>query len=388
MPDLYPLVRPVLWRLPTEIAHKGALGALRARLGFFLTSRRARAASPPSLGQTVWGLRFPNPVGVAAGLDKDAAVPDAILRLGFGSVEVGTVTPRKQPGNPGSRLFRLDDDAAAINRMGFPSGGLDLVVRRLQRQSKRRGIIGVNLGKNRDSGDAVADYVEGVRRTASLSDYLVINISSPNTPGLRDLQFREPLVRLLNEVLRARDAAQKCPPLLIKIAPDLTEEQQADIAEVAISTGIDGIIIANTTVARPQSLSSPSAKEPGGLSGRPLFERSTELLGRMYRLTNGSIPLIGVGGIFDADDAYAKIRAGATLVQVHTGLIFEGMNLIAEIKAGLVEMLRADGFANISEAVGADHPKSSIEPIAGEPKMGSRLEAAGKSTNAYSTVPA
>jgi dihydroorotate dehydrogenase len=221
-----------------------------------------------------------------------------------------------------------------------------------------------------------------------LADYLVVNISSPNTPGLRDLQFREPLARLLTEVLRARDAGQKRPPLLIKIAPDLTEQQEAGIAEVAISTGIDGIIIANTTVARPQSLSSRSAREQGGLSGRPLFERSTALLGRMYRLTNGAIPLIGVGGIFNAADAYAKIRAGATLIQVHTGLIFEGMNLIAEVKAGLVEMLRADGFANISEAVGADHPNSGSEPIAGGSKKGPRLEAAGKSANACSAVPA
>jgi dihydroorotate dehydrogenase len=357
MPNLYQIARPVLWRLPTESAHRVALCALRAGLGIFVTTKTARAASPPILRQQLWNLTFPNPIGVAAGFDKDGFAPDKILKLGFGSVEVGTVTPKEQRGNVGDRLFRLDQDAAIINRMGFPSRGLSLVVTRLNRGSRRgQGILGVNLGKNRKTVDAVVDYAEGIRRTAALADYLVINISSPNTPGLRDLQRREPLEALLRQLIAVRNAGKQRPPLLVKIAPDLAEEELADVAAVASATGIDGIIIANTTTNRPETLQSISSNKQGGLSGPPLFSRSTELLGSMYRLTNGRIPLIGVGGVNSAESAYAKIRAGASLVQLHTALIFHGMNLIAELKSGLVQLLHADGFTNISQAVGADHP--------------------------------
>ncbi|HEY4471308.1 MAG TPA: quinone-dependent dihydroorotate dehydrogenase [Stellaceae bacterium] len=352
MLDLYWLVRPLLRVLPPETAHRLTLTALAAGLG--RTSRRLDA---PELRQQVWGHDFPNPIGIAAGFDKDARVPEALLRLGFGFVEIGTVTPRPQSGNPIPRVFRLEADGALINRMGFNSGGLDLVVQRMRARRREVGIVGVNLGKNRDSADAAPDYAEGVRRAAPLADYLVVNVSSPNTPGLRDLQARAALEALLRQVLEARDQSGARPPLLVKIAPDLTAEERADIAAVALATGIDGIIVSNTTIARPPGLRSLQASEAGGLSGRPLFEASTALLADMYRLTEGRVALIGVGGVGSAEDAYAKIRAGASLVQLYTALVFGGPALVGEIKTGLAALLRRDGFAAVAEAVGADHAK-------------------------------
>jgi dihydroorotate dehydrogenase len=349
VPDFYGLIRPLLHTLPPEAAHRLTIRALAAGLG-----GAARQADPPILGQRLWGRDFRNPVGVAAGFDKDAEVPDALLRLGFGFTEVGTVTPRPQPGNPKPRVFRLDADAALINRMGFNSGGLDGAVARLQARPDGRGIVGVNVGKNRDSTDAAADYIEGVQRAAALADYLVINVSSPNTPGLRDLQARAVLEDLLTQLLAARDATGARVPLLVKIAPDLTPDERADIAAVALATGVDGIVIANTTVARPPGLHSPDAAEAGGLSGRPLFGASTALVAEMYRLTEGRLPLVGVGGIASAADAYAKIRAGASLVQLYTALVFAGPALLGQIKSGLADMLHRDGFASIADAVGAN----------------------------------
>src|SRR5579862_1689151 len=348
VPDLYPLLRLLLRTLPPETAHRLILAGLAAGLG-----GRPAAPDPPALAQRLWGRDFPNPIGVAAGFDKDALVADRLLRLGFGFAEIGTVTPRPQPGNPKPRVFRLDADAALINRMGFNSGGLDRVIARLCRRQRAKGagIVGVNVGRNRDSADAAADYAEGVRRTAALADYLVVNVSSPNTPGLRDLQARARLEELLNAVLRARDEAGARPPLLVKIAPDLSPAELADIAAVALASGIDG----NTTVARPPSLHSPAAQESGGLSGRPLFAPSTAVLAEMYRLTDGRLPLIGAGGIADAEDAYAKIRAGAALVQLYTALAFAGPALLGEIKTGLAELLHRDGFASVADAIGADH---------------------------------
>lgn len=355
MPDFYPLARQLLWRLPPETAHKVALLALRAGLGFLASTERADHRDHPSLGQSLWGLRFDNPVGVAAGFDKDARVPDELLKRGFGAVEVGTVTPRKQTGNALPRLFRLDQDKAIINRMGFPSAGLDVVENRLKRRKKQRGILGVNIGKNRNTTIVSSDYIEGIRRMTPLADYLVVNISSPNTPGLRDLQRRAPLEALMTELIEARDRTEIRLPLLVKIAPDLSQEECSDIAAVALALGIDGIIVANTTLARPTDLKSREASEQGGLSGPQLFEASTNLLFEMYRLTSGRIPLIGVGGISSAEDAYAKIRAGASLVQIYSGLIFGGIGLVTRMKARLVELLSADGFSSITEAVGADH---------------------------------
>ncbi|MGH7111897.1 MAG: quinone-dependent dihydroorotate dehydrogenase [Stellaceae bacterium] len=352
MPDLYPLIRPVLRLLPAESAHHLSLAALAAGLGTWLQDR-ATAPDPPILGQRLFGLDFPNPIGLAAGYDKDARVPDALLRLGFGFVETGTVTPRPQRGNPRPRLYRLDEDRAVINRMGFNSAGLDAALARLARRQERPGIVGLNLGANRDSGDAAADYEKGVHRAAGLAHYLVVNVSSPNTPGLRAWQRRAALAALLDRLHRARAADLRPVPLFVKIAPDLTAEECRDIAEVALATGLDGLIVANTTIARPPGLKSRHAQEAGGLSGRPLLAPATALLAEMYRLTEGQVPLIGVGGVAGAADAYAKIRAGASLVQVYTALVFAGPALVGRIKRGLAERLRADGYATVAEAVGA-----------------------------------
>ncbi|HJU15614.1 MAG TPA: quinone-dependent dihydroorotate dehydrogenase [Stellaceae bacterium] len=353
MPDLYPLIRPVLRLFPAESAHLLSIAALRAGLATLLLDQTGAAPDPPILRQRLFGLDFPNPVGLAAGYDKEARAPDALLRLGFGFVEVGTVTPRPQPGNPRPRLFRLEEDRAVVNRMGFNSGGFDRVALRLARRRGRPGIVGLNLGKNRDSSDAFADYEEGVRRAAGLAQYLVVNLSSPNTPGLRDLQRRAALAELLDRLRRALAASPRPVPLLVKIAPDLTAQECADIAEVALAADIDGLIVANTTLARPPSLKSRHAREAGGLSGQPLFAPSTALLADVYRLTGGRMPLIGVGGIAGAADAYAKIRAGASLVQLYTALAFAGPALVGEIKRGLADRLRKDGHANVAEAVGA-----------------------------------
>ena len=350
MSDLYPRIRPLMFRLPPEAAHALGMRALQAGLGRFVIGDR-RQEHPPILRQRLWGLDFANPIGLAAGFDKDARVPEAMRRLGFGFVEVGTVTPRPQPGNPKPRLFRLDEDRAVVNRLGFNSGGLDGVVARLSGR-RRSGIVGVNLGKNRDSADAAADYALGIRRTAGLADYLVVNISSPNTPGLRDLQRRAALEALLRRLLDARVETGSRVPLLLKIAPDLSGDECSDIAEVALNAGIDGLIVANTTVGRPAGLVSRHAGEPGGLSGRPLFAPSTAVLADIYRLTQGRLPLIGVGGVASAADAYAKIRAGASLVQLYTALIFDGPGLVGRINQGLTELLRRDGFASVGEAVG------------------------------------
>ena len=267
------------------------------------------------------------------------------------------MTPLPQSGNPRPRLFRLAEDQAIVNRMGFNNDGLGLVQARLRgRDPSVQGILGANLGKNKDSDDAVLDYVAGVRALAPLADYLVVNVSSPNTPGLRALQGREPLAALLAAVRAARGGLR--PPLLLKIAPDLTGADKADIAEVALAGGVDGLIVSNTTIARPAGLGSARAAEAGGLSGRPLFAPSTAVLADMYRLTGGKLPLIGVGGIASAEDAYAKIRAGASLLQLYTALVYEGPGLVGRIKRGLAQRLRADGFASLAEAVGADHAQS------------------------------
>jgi len=364
MPDLYPLIRPVLRRLPPEAAHDLTLRALEAGWGRLIIGREAHDPDPPILAQRLWDRDFANPVGLAAGYDKDARVPAAMLELGFGFVEIGTVTPQLQLGNPKPRVFRLQQDAAIINRMGFNSGGLDAIVDRLSRRP-RFGVIGVNLGKNRDSVDAAADYAEGIRRTAALADYLVVNISSPNTPGLRDLQRRASLELLLGKLCRARDESDTRAPLLVKIAPDLTAADLADIASVVLDAGIDGLIVSNTTVDRSVGLVSRSAQELGGLSGRPLFSRSTQLLAEMYRLTEGRLPLIGVGGIASAADAYAKIRAGAHLVQLYTGLVFAGPRLVTDVKKGLARLLRADGFASLVAAVGSGHTEAPGGRLAG-----------------------
>ena len=354
MPDFYPLIRPFLSRLPAEAANELSLRALQHGLGRLFLPREARAADPAILKQRLWGMDFPNPIGLAAGCDKDGRVPDAMLNLGFGFVEIGTVTPRPQTGNPKPRLFRLEEDRAIINRMGFNSDGIDTVIRRLSRRT-RRGVVGINLGKNRDTDDAARDYEEGILRAGEVADYLVLNVSSPNTPGLRELQARTALEALLQQLVDARDENGSRTPLLLKIAPDLTEDQRHDIAEVALATHIDGLIISNTTVDRPARLRSGNAREGGGLSGRPLLSMSTALLSEMYKLTEKRLPLVGVGGVGSAADAYSKIRAGASLVQLYTALAFDGPALVGRIKVGLAELLRRDGLTSVSEAVGSAH---------------------------------
>jgi len=373
MAGLYRLIGPALRRLPREAAHELTLRALELGFGGFLGAFAARGPDPPVLAQRLWGLDFANPVGLAAGYDKDARVPDAMLHLGFGFVEVGTVTPRPQPGNPKPRLFRLEQDQAIINRMGFNSGGLDAACGRLSRRI-RSWIVGVNLGKNRDTDDVAGDYAEGILRTARLADYLVVNVSSPNTPGLRELQHRAKLGSLLERLISVREETGCRVPLLVKIAPDLTSEECGDIAQVALDSGIDGLIVSNTTVERPPGLLGRHAHEAGGLSGRPLFAPSTALLAEMYRLTQARLPLIGVGGISSAEEAYAKIRAGASLVQLYTALVFRGPDLVGQIKSGLACLLRRDGFVSITEAVGTAHDAWAPKPPAqlGEPVNSSR----------------
>ncbi|MBK8159896.1 MAG: quinone-dependent dihydroorotate dehydrogenase [Rhodospirillaceae bacterium] len=349
-PDsLYRLLRPALFQLEAERAHRLAVRLLGAGpVG-------PGAAPQPALRQSLWSLDFPNPIGLAAGFDKNAECYRSALGLGFGFVEIGSVTPRPQAGNPRPRLFRLIEDRAVINRMGFNNDGMDAVAARLAGRDPKAGIVGVNLGKNKETADAAADYELGVARLGPLADYLVINVSSPNTPGLRALQGKEPLADLIFRTRAARNLLAVRPPLLLKIAPDLTDDDQRDIAAVAQDSGLDGLIISNTTIARPPLLATRHAGETGGLSGAPLFAPSTALLGRMYQLTEGKLPLIGVGGIATARDAYAKIRAGASLVQIYSAMVYEGPGLAARLAGDLPALLAADGFATISDAIGADH---------------------------------
>ena len=350
----YALARPFLHLFDPETAHGMAICALKAGLVGGVS-----APLDPILAQSLWGINFPNPIGLAAGFDKEAEVPDAILRTGFGFVETGTVTPRPQTGNPRPRLFRLSSDKAAINRFGFNSGGLEPYAARLAGRRGSGGIVGANVGKNKETEKAEDDYATGIERVAPLADYLVVNISSPNTEGLRDLQARESLETLITASLDARsrslpDRAQR-PPLLVKIAPDLNVDEMRDIAEVSLATGIDGIIIGNTTVDRPETLKSTQKGEGGGLSGKPLLTKSTECLASFWRLTEGKVPLVGCGGVSSGADAYAKIRAGASLVQLYTALIFHGPRLAARIASELTVLLKRDGFDNVSDAVAVDH---------------------------------
>lgn len=348
--SLYRAVWPIVRMIDPEYAHGLAVRALE--LGLVPTPKPVRDAV---LKQTLWGLDFPNPVGLAAGFDKDARVYAQMLTQGFGFVEVGSITPRPQPGNPKPRLFRLEDDGAVINRMGFNSEGHDASVRRLQNRDTSKGIVGVNLGKNKETEDAAADYEIGARAFGALADFLVINVSSPNTPGLRALQGPDPLRDLLGRTKAALvDATQgtTTPPLLLKIAPDLTDEDKADIVHVSMEVGIDGLIVTNTTIERPDSLTSAHKGEGGGLSGRPLFAPSTQVLREIYRATKGALPLVGVGGIETGRGAYEKIRAGASLVEFYSAMVYGGPGLVADINRELAACLTADGYASVSDAVG------------------------------------
>jgi dihydroorotate dehydrogenase len=333
--------------LPAEAAHRATV-RLTAMAAPFLPGPPRDDAR---LNLRVLGLDFPNPVGLAAGFDKDAEVSGAMRKLGFGFVECGTVTPRPQKGNSRPRLFRLTEDGAVINRMGFNNQGTAAVAGRLAAR-ERTGIVGINIGANKDSEDRIADYAAAFARLAPLADYVTVNVSSPNTPGLRGLQNRDELTRLLAAVCDKRAMLAKPSPLLLKIAPDLDEHALDEIAETVTASGIEGVIVSNTTIARPV-LKSSHAGEAGGLSGKPLFAPSTEKLRQMRARLPKSVLLIGVGGISSGADAYEKIRAGASLVQLYTGLVYEGPGLVARIKRELLACLARDGFATIADAVGA-----------------------------------
>jgi dihydroorotate dehydrogenase len=346
MTGLFDLARPFLHAMDAETAHQMGLKALKA--GLYPADR---SGDNPSLAVHAFGLDFPNPLGIAAGFDKNAEVPDAVLNLGCGFAEAGTVTPLPQAGNPKPRVFRLMDDGAVINRLGFNNDGHQAVLKRVLARGQR-GIVGINIGANKTSEDMVADYVKGVELFAPHASYLTVNISSPNTPGLRGLQERGQLEDLIGRVCEARAKAQKKPPLLLKIAPDLIDEELNDIAEVVLASTVDGAIVSNTTIARPP-LHSTHKQEAGGLSGEPLFTPSTRMLARFYQATGGKIPLIGVGGINSVDTAWEKFRAGATLIQLYTGLIFEGPGLPARIKTGLANRLRLEKHASIADITGS-----------------------------------
>ncbi len=352
-------LRPLLHCMDAETAHGLAIKALKTGLG-----GNAEINSPSNLAISCFGLNFQNPLGLAAGFDKNAEVPDAMLAMGFGFVEVGTVTPRPQEGNPRPRLFRLSYDRAVINRLGFNNEGHATVLERLRRRKQRPGIVGVNIGANKDSTDRISDYVAGIKAFSDVASYFTINISSPNTPGLRNLQSAAELPALLKRLNDARQTQQRQVPMLLKIAPDLETDEMQAIAECCLNSAVDGVIISNTTVSRPV-LKSQYAKETGGLSGAPLFDLSTRQLARFCLLTKGKIPLIGVGGIANAEHAWSKICAGASLLQFYSALVFQGPELVQEILSGLSRKLAGKNFATLSEAVG-----NSAERIAHQSPLG------------------
>jgi len=346
------LARPVLYRFDPEKAHRIALRALQ------WTPLPAARPEDPRLQVRAFGLNFPNPVGLAAGFDKDAEVPDALLRLGFGFVETGGVTPLPQPGNPRPRLFRLDADGGVINRFGFNSEGAAVVLRRLAARADRGGIVGINIGANKNSADRAADYVRLVEAFAPVVSYVTINVSSPNTPGLRNLQEAKSLDDLLARVMEARDRVRLHAgptPLLLKIAPDLTLADLDDIVGIARRRKVDGMVVGNTTVLRPPSLRErEKAMEQGGLSGKPLFALSTRMLAETYVRLEGAMPIVGVGGIDSGEAAVAKVRAGATLVQLYSGLVFRGIGLVHEIKRALLQQAQSVPLAELTGGDAAD----------------------------------
>lgn len=346
---LFRLIKPALFALDSETGHRLAIRSLAA-----LPVRAAQRGDGP-LTTTVAGLTFPNPVGVAAGFDKDAEVPDALLGLGFGFTEVGSITPLPQAGNPKPRLFRLVEDQAVINRMGFNNSGGEAALARLRARAGRPGIVGVNIGANKDSADRIADYAAMARKMAPFSSYLCVNISSPNTPGLRALQDESALTGLIDEVIAARDEAapQAPPPVFLKVAPDLEPLDIDAIARIAIEKRLGALVVSNTTISRP-ALRSHHAGETGGLSGAPLRELATQRLRDFRKATGGAVPLVGVGGIATAEHAWERIRAGASLVQLYSAMVYEGPGLGAKIVRGLERLMQRDGFASIAEAVGSE----------------------------------
>jgi dihydroorotate dehydrogenase len=355
------LSRQVLFALDPETAHGLSIAALKCGLPV--------AARPPRsdrLKLRICGLDFPNPLGMAAGYDKNAEVPDALLALGFGFAEIGTVTPLPQPGNPKPRIFRLASDAAVINRLGFNNEGHEAAEKRLGLRRNRGGIVGVNIGANKTSADRIGDYERGVARFAPLASYLTINVSSPNTPGLRTMQAREQLGELLSRVSAARAKAAMQPPVFLKVAPDLTEAELNDIAAEVAEKATDGVVVSNTTVARPALQTAAVAGEAGGLSGRPLFERSTIVLAKMRKLLGPDRAIIGVGGVDSAETALEKIRAGADLVQLYTGMIFGGPALPGRILAGMARFAESEGLSSIRALRDAHLEAWAAKPLRGQ----------------------
>lgn len=338
--------------LPPEPAHQAAIWALR-HLPRALQTGFAAPVADPRLASQFWGLDFPNPLGMAAGFDKHAEAYNALFGLGFGFVEVGSITPRSQPGNPKPRVFRLRQNQAVINRYGFNSKGQDSALQRLQAEPAR-GVLGVNLGKNKLTEEAADDYCAGIEALGPYAAYLVANVSSPNTPGLRAEQRQERLRPLIQACQVSRDKLTHRPPLLVKIAPDLDAEDLEAVADLALSLQLDGLIVSNTTLARPGSLAGAAKAEAGGLSGQPLFALSTDVLRQVARLTKGQVPLVGVGGIHDAGSAYTKLKAGASLLQIYTALTYRGPGLVPEILKGLLALMERDGLSQITQAIGQE----------------------------------
>ncbi|MEO0589920.1 MAG: quinone-dependent dihydroorotate dehydrogenase [Pseudomonadota bacterium] len=349
---LFRLVRPAVFALDSEAGHRLAIAGLKA-----LPTRGARSslAKPGGTSMTVAGLEFPNPVGVAAGFDKDAEVPDALLGLGFGFTEVGSITPKPQAGNPKPRLFRLVEDKAVINRMGFNNAGSEAAVRRLKARAGLPGIVGINIGANKDSPDRVADYAAMARIMTPFASYLAVNVSSPNTPGLRALQDESALTALIDGVIEARDAVAKgpVPPVFLKVAPDLEPADIDAIGRIALDRKLGALIVSNTTISRPD-LVSHHANETGGLSGAPLRDLALQRVRDFRQATGGGIPLVGVGGIATAEHAWQRIRAGASLVQLYSAMVYDGPGLGARIATGIERLMRRDGFASVAEAVGSE----------------------------------
>ncbi len=350
--QMFGLAPRLLAALPPEQAHEVTLRSLE--LGLF---PRTATPDPPSLTLRFADLTLPNPLGVAAGFDKDARVPDALLALGCGFTEVGTVTPRPQSGNPRPRIFRLPRDRAVINRLGFNNAGHHAALERLRWRFETEGVIGVNIGANRDSADRIADYVAGLDAFGDVASYIAVNISSPNTPGLRDLQAPDALDELLTRLMEAREnltaKGKRAVPIVVKLSPDVAEDDLGAIVAQLVAHRVDGIAVSNTTLSR-SGLTDPASREAGGLSGRPLFHRATVMLARVFLATEGKVPLIGIGGIDSGETALAKIAAGATLIQLYTGLIYEGPGLIDRIKHDLAEAVRAANASAITDLIGKE----------------------------------
>lgn len=351
-PTLFGLARPAIFALDPEAGHRLAIGALKA-----LPTRGSRSslAQPGKLAIDIAGINFPNPVGVAAGFDKDAEVPDALLGLGFGFTEVGSITPLPQAGNPKPRLFRLVEDKAVLNRMGFNNAGAQAALDRLEARKGKGGIVGINIGANKDSADRIADYAQMAALMAPFASYLAVNVSSPNTPGLRALQDESALTALIEGVIEARDAirSDNPPPIFLKVAPDLEPSDIDAIARIAVEKRLGALIVSNTTISRPD-LRSSHAGEAGGLSGAPLKSLALQRVRDFRKATGGAMPLIGVGGIASAEDAWERIRAGASLVQLYSAMVFHGPGLGARIVDGLKKLMVRDGFTTIADAVGTE----------------------------------